>query len=85
MARFLSKFARGAPNAATAPTEQEIMGLLEPAAQRAATDLYVLTHGRPGQRLERKEFYEVTFVQFLYQYILMSPAFAESQVLWEVP
>lgn len=61
------------------------MGLLEPAAQRAATDLYVLTHGRPGQRLERKEFYEVTFVQFLYQYILMSPAFAESQVLWEVP
>jgi hypothetical protein len=85
MARFLRRFSQGPPPVATAPTEREIMSLMEPAAQRAAIDLYVLSHGRPGQPLERTDFYEVTFVQFLYQYPLMSPTFAQEQVLWEVP
>jgi hypothetical protein len=85
MARFINRFARGAPPLATSQIEREIVSLMEPAAQRAAIDLYVLTHARPGQPMERQEFYEVTFVQFLYQYLLMSPSLATCQILWEVP
>jgi hypothetical protein len=83
--RFTKRFYRGAPPLATASIEREIVSLMEPAAQRAAIDLYVLTHGRPENPMQRSEFYEVTFVQFLYQYLLMSPLLSTLQILWEIP
>ncbi|MFS0715738.1 hypothetical protein ABC337_03635 [Arthrobacter sp. 1P04PC] len=61
------------------------MQLLEPAAQRSATDLFVLTHGRPGHSVTKKEFYEVTLVQFFYQYMLMSPLLRSYGIRWEAP
>lgn len=86
MARFTNRFSTGAPPQATADLERELIELMEPAAQRAAIDLYLLTHKRPGQNhIQRDDFYEVTFVQFLYQYMLMSHAFAGLDLLWEVP
>ena len=85
VARFSNRFSSGAPPLATSEIEREIVSLMEPAAQRAAIDLYVLTHGRPGEPMQRREFYEVTFVQFLYQYLLMVPSLAHFQILWEVP
>ncbi|WP_208859922.1 hypothetical protein [Rathayibacter tanaceti] len=85
MSRFLARFDKGRPRPSLHQIEKSLMQLLEPAAQRSATDLFVLTQGLPAQASSKSEFYEVTFVQFLYQYLMMSPAFREYRVGWEVP
>lgn len=83
--RFLERYQRGRPTLATDVLEKSLMQLLEPAAQRSATDLFVLTHGRAGHSGTKREFYEVTLVQFFYQYLLMSPILGSYVVRWEAP
>lgn len=85
MARFLQRYGRGRPAGPRASLERAILELLEPAAQRSATDLFVLTHGRANTTGTKQEFYEVTLVQFLYQYLLMSPQLRSHEIHWEVP